>query len=702
MGTRELVILLLGLAIVAVVLRGLYVAIQSRRGQIRLAIDSNIPQVDLDALELSELPNGGARIVSRSRESAAIAREAQETAAAETNQANLRNPLPDVGQSQYQNKLDQFDDQSIPVLMDAVEVRDADEEDIEEEFLAYDEQDNVEEAANLDLAESAWDDNDTIDEVSQDDFYGDDESEAISDNHAHVAGDDFDYAAEPQLGNGLLEADHIHATAEQNGADLVDYEVGAGGDFVEELVAGDNANDTTAAVADYAGRHEEELPFPQSEEDGGSQESHPQYESATQSSPEPEESLSFEDQLGDFSFSAGDRIGELRVPETSSALLQPPTTEASSQAQEMPDSEAVQPRAEAPLDQSELFSDNSADQEELEQMAHEPTAKHYDRLESDAVAAEPAPVQREDVIEAVNDFAESYDPMDVLTEGFAEQGGEPQLPPIEDSLIEPSTSESASAAEGDGGSTEGNNSFGHFKNLVPSKQASKAAGKAAGNLFRNFSSALSNVAGPARGHSDADEDFLLHSNLDTTDYDDIDRIPNNVTSIAAASSVEPGSFNAEAEASQASLPAEPSEVILLNVTAPRGYAFLGDELFRILSSQGVDFGDMDIFHRRDHTLNSRPVVFSVANMVNPGTFDISNLAEFTTPGISFFMTLPGAVNNLEAFDAMLNSAQNIANGLGGELRDDQRNGITAQTIEHYRQRIRDFELQRLRVAGARR
>ncbi|MCG8413616.1 MAG: hypothetical protein MI746_05290, partial [Pseudomonadales bacterium] len=66
MSFRELVILLLGLAIVGVILRGLYVALQARRGQIKLAIDKNIPQdVDLDALEMAELPSGGARVVSR-------------------------------------------------------------------------------------------------------------------------------------------------------------------------------------------------------------------------------------------------------------------------------------------------------------------------------------------------------------------------------------------------------------------------------------------------------------------------------------------------------------------------------------------------------------------------------------------------------------------------------------------------------------
>ncbi|MDO8273758.1 MAG: hypothetical protein Q7U82_17830 [Gammaproteobacteria bacterium] len=66
MGLRELVILVLILAIVGVILRGLYVALKARRGQLRMALEKNIPQYDPEELSLSELPNGGARMVERS------------------------------------------------------------------------------------------------------------------------------------------------------------------------------------------------------------------------------------------------------------------------------------------------------------------------------------------------------------------------------------------------------------------------------------------------------------------------------------------------------------------------------------------------------------------------------------------------------------------------------------------------------------
>ena len=75
--------------------------------------------------------------------------------------------------------------------------------------------------------------------------------------------------------------------------------------------------------------------------------------------------------------------------------------------------------------------------------------------------------------------------------------------------------------------------------------------------------------------------------------------------------------------------------------------------------------------------------------------------EFTTLGISFFLALPTPINNLDAFEQMLGVAQEIRDRLGGDFKDDQRNVMTGQTIEHYRQRIRDFELRRLKVLATR-
>ena len=145
--------------------------------------------------------------------------------------------------------------------------------------------------------------------------------------------------------------------------------------------------------------------------------------------------------------------------------------------------------------------------------------------------------------------------------------------------------------------------------------------------------------------------------------------------------------------------AQPAEVLVCNVMAREGSELHGDDLLEALITSGLKFGEMNIFHKRFRGTTNGPVIFSVANILNPGTFDLNAMAEFRTIGVSLFLALPSPINNLEAFEQMLDVATHLKESLDGELKDDHRNVMTAQTIEHYRQRIRDFELRQLRAAG---
>ena len=145
--------------------------------------------------------------------------------------------------------------------------------------------------------------------------------------------------------------------------------------------------------------------------------------------------------------------------------------------------------------------------------------------------------------------------------------------------------------------------------------------------------------------------------------------------------------------------AQPAEVLVCNVMAREGCELHGDDLLEALITSGLKFGEMNIFHQRFRGTSNGPVIFSVANILNPGTFDLNAMAEFRTIGVSLFLALPSPINNLEAFEQMLDVAIHLKESLDGELKDDHRNVMTAQTIEHYRQRIRDFELRQLRAAG---
>ena len=140
-------------------------------------------------------------------------------------------------------------------------------------------------------------------------------------------------------------------------------------------------------------------------------------------------------------------------------------------------------------------------------------------------------------------------------------------------------------------------------------------------------------------------------------------------------------------------PAPVEELIVFNVLAPDSTPFSGDALFTALRSQGLKFGNMNIFHRIDPL--TKVARFSVANVVEPGTFDMADMESFVSPGLLFFLQLPGPERPAEVFEEMLRIAHEIAENLGGEIKDEQRNLMTRQAMEHYRQRIADFSRKRM-------
>ncbi|TBR43143.1 cell division protein ZipA [Marinomonas agarivorans] len=137
------------------------------------------------------------------------------------------------------------------------------------------------------------------------------------------------------------------------------------------------------------------------------------------------------------------------------------------------------------------------------------------------------------------------------------------------------------------------------------------------------------------------------------------------------------------------------EVIVINVFATAEKPFMGMELLQLVLNCGMRYGDMNIFHRHEEGFDRGRVQFSMANAIEPGTFDLDTIGENTSSGVSFFMGLPGPKNSMKAFDFMLETAQSLVRNLDGELRDERRALMSEQTIEHCRQRIRDFERRRL-------
>jgi len=134
-----------------------------------------------------------------------------------------------------------------------------------------------------------------------------------------------------------------------------------------------------------------------------------------------------------------------------------------------------------------------------------------------------------------------------------------------------------------------------------------------------------------------------------------------------------------------------NEVLILYVLVPEDTEIHGAMLLPSLLTLGFKYGEMNIFHRhQDHT-GTGDVLFSLANMFNPGTFDLENMDQLGTRGLSLFMTLPGPGEALQNFNLMHSAAKKLAEEFGGQVLDHARNVLTVQTTRHYVEQIRDFQ-----------
>jgi cell division protein ZipA len=105
---------------------------------------------------------------------------------------------------------------------------------------------------------------------------------------------------------------------------------------------------------------------------------------------------------------------------------------------------------------------------------------------------------------------------------------------------------------------------------------------------------------------------------------------------------------------------------------------------------------MKIFHRHSEEDGSGPVLFSMANLLNPGTFDLTTMGAMQSVGVTLFMTPNELEEPVEAFDIMLETAEKLAQELQLTLKDESRSSMTKQTIDHYRQKALKIAFQRQR------
>lgn len=128
------------------------------------------------------------------------------------------------------------------------------------------------------------------------------------------------------------------------------------------------------------------------------------------------------------------------------------------------------------------------------------------------------------------------------------------------------------------------------------------------------------------------------------------------------------------------------KIVLLHVMAPNNGVIDGSLLLEVIESRGYHYGDLDIFH----SLHEGKTVFSIAKVVEPGRFDINDIASFDTPGLALILRLPGPVQGDVAFEVMMSEAHELASALGCRVLDSGRSTLSRQTVSHLRESILEY------------
>lgn len=139
---------------------------------------------------------------------------------------------------------------------------------------------------------------------------------------------------------------------------------------------------------------------------------------------------------------------------------------------------------------------------------------------------------------------------------------------------------------------------------------------------------------------------------------------------------------------QAQISAFENNLVTLYVVAAQGCEFSGMAVVQQLEALGLQYGEYQIFHRHlDHS--NSPVLFSAANMMQPGVFELETIEQFSTVGLVFFMQLPSPTNDTANLRIMINTVESFAQALGGFILNDQHQLFDEAARQDYFSRLQN-------------
>lgn len=134
--------------------------------------------------------------------------------------------------------------------------------------------------------------------------------------------------------------------------------------------------------------------------------------------------------------------------------------------------------------------------------------------------------------------------------------------------------------------------------------------------------------------------------------------------------------------------AELQRIVTIRVCAVGEVRWSGRQLMAALEQHGLAFGRYQVFHRKHPDGRS---LFCVASLIEPGTFDLAEMADQEFRGITLFAVMPGPTAPLETLDELIATARGLAQVLSGMVQDNKGMPFSPQRAAAVREEIAQFQ-----------
>jgi len=143
------------------------------------------------------------------------------------------------------------------------------------------------------------------------------------------------------------------------------------------------------------------------------------------------------------------------------------------------------------------------------------------------------------------------------------------------------------------------------------------------------------------------------------------------------------------------------------LVSPDEEAIEGEKILSASFALDLKYGDMKIFHRyvdstsvseENNEAANKEILFSMANMMEPGWFSFDSMHELETSGISFFMQANLVENPAAVLDDMLICAHRMATMIGAQLCNAQRKSLDEAHTNELREKVKKLVELKARTA----